>query len=108
MVLVPFLFVGAPVVIILLALPLIFGMVPRNRWYGFRSSKARHSDEMWYRANRLGGTYQAVAGLIELIGLGVIAVAVGDPSQAAWWALGDVLVPFFIAIILWRIHMRRY
>lgn len=104
----PFLFVSAPVVIILLALPLIFGMVAPNRWYGFKSAKARRSEEMWYRANRLGGMYQLVAGLLELAGLGVIAVAVRDANQAAWWALGDVMVPFLIAIILWRIHMRKY
>jgi uncharacterized membrane protein len=44
-----------PVGIILVCLPLLFDLVPRNPWYGVRVREAFASDEAWYAVNRLGG-----------------------------------------------------
>lgn len=38
-----------------LEIPLILGLVPRNRLYGVRTSKTLADDHAWYPANRVGG-----------------------------------------------------
>lgn len=38
-----------------LALPLIRGRVPTNRWYGFRTSKTLFDETTWYKANAYAG-----------------------------------------------------
>lgn len=55
--------VWVPVLFILLAIPLVFGIVPRNYFYGFRSRRTLKSDAIWYPANRVSGVLLALAGL---------------------------------------------
>ena len=71
-----------PWLIILLAIPLILGMVPRNPLYGFRTPKTMSSDENWYPANRIAGIALALAG-------------------AAWAALGYVMPQESQRAVLW-------
>jgi hypothetical protein len=40
-----------PLLLMLLAVPLLWGLVPRNRIYGMRTCYALSSDERWYRQN---------------------------------------------------------
>jgi hypothetical protein len=42
-----------PLTIILICIPLVFELIPRNPWYGVRDAFA--SDVNWYAINRLGG-----------------------------------------------------
>ncbi len=37
------------------AVPLVLGLIPRNRLYGFRTAKTLSDDDIWYRVNRLAG-----------------------------------------------------
>ena len=37
------------------ALPLVLGIVPPNRLYGFRTKKTLSDAEVWYRVNRFAG-----------------------------------------------------
>lgn len=53
-----------PVVTLLYALPLIFGWVAPNRFYGFRNPKTQASSQLWYRANRIAGLYLVAAMLV--------------------------------------------
>jgi uncharacterized membrane protein len=43
------------VLIFVLAIPLVLGLIPRNRFYGVRTAKTLSRDDIWYRANRFGG-----------------------------------------------------
>ena len=43
------------ILIILVSIPLILGIVPRNRVYGIRTCKTLSDDMVWYPANRFGG-----------------------------------------------------
>jgi hypothetical protein len=43
-----------PITIMLVCLPLLFGLIPRNRWYGVRVREAMTSDAAWYAVNRTG------------------------------------------------------
>jgi uncharacterized membrane protein len=38
------------------AVPLVFGLIPRNRFYGFRTPKTLSDDKVWYSVNRLTAT----------------------------------------------------
>jgi len=44
-----------PAILIALSLPLVFRLVPRNRWYGYRTPRSLGSDAEWYRMNRIAG-----------------------------------------------------
>lgn len=54
-----------------ISLPLVLRMVPMNGLYGFRTSKAFMSDELWYDINAYG------AKQLILASLGMIAAGVG-------------------------------
>ncbi|MCX6929683.1 MAG: SdpI family protein [Verrucomicrobia bacterium] len=45
----------AGLLLLLLNLPLAFGWVPRNKYYGFRTAVSMKSDEHWYAVNACGG-----------------------------------------------------
>lgn len=47
---------GPPAMIfIVLALPLVLGLIPPNRFYGVRTRATLASPEVWRKANRVGG-----------------------------------------------------
>jgi uncharacterized membrane protein len=79
----------APILIMILSIPMIFGLVPPNRLYGFRTPKTLSSDQVWYPANRAAGIALLVAGagwlgarfvvqqeMLLVTGLGMLGVAV--------------------------------
>ena len=43
-----------PITMILVSIPLILNLIPRNSIYGFRTHEAMASDAAWYPANRIG------------------------------------------------------
>jgi hypothetical protein len=54
-----------PAFIAVLALPTALGMIPPNRWYGFRTPKTLSSPDIWYSANRFSGwVLVAASGLV--------------------------------------------
>jgi uncharacterized membrane protein len=52
------------------AVPLVLGLIPRNRLYGFRTAKTLSDDGIWYRVNRLAGFAVMIASAVY----GVVAV----------------------------------
>ena len=57
-----------PMIFILLGLPLIFRMVPRNYLYGMRSPRTLWTtEEVWYRQNTITG--------VVMVGIGVLWLA---------------------------------
>ena len=54
------------VLILLLSIPLIIGIVPRNRFYGIRTRKTLSDDAIWYPANRFGGWALIIASCLYL------------------------------------------
>jgi uncharacterized membrane protein len=52
-----------PIVIVAVAIPMIVGMIPRNRFYGFRTPRTLASDQVWYPANRFAGKAMTIAAL---------------------------------------------
>lgn len=52
-----------PVLAAVFGIPMALGMVPPNRYYGYRTRKTMASADVWYRANRIAGRCLAIAGL---------------------------------------------
>jgi len=80
----------APVIIVLLAIPLIAGWIGRNYFYGFRSQRTLESDAIWYPVNRMTGVLLLAAGLVWLaagavVGLAAIgASGLGSAVYVSW------------------------
>ncbi len=47
-------YLGLNLVLIVASLPLVFRLVPPNRWYGFRLPGIQSSEALWYGFNALG------------------------------------------------------
>lgn len=79
-----------------LALPLIAGRVPRNRWYGVRIRKSFASDENWFAINRVGGRWLLASGLVvAALGLALLAV----PPRSETVALVVAFAPAFVVLL---------
>lgn len=89
-------------------IPLILGLIPRNRIYGIRLAKTLASDEAWYRANRFGGIVMLIGSLIYLAVAAVIPTAGRGAESAVWWIhFGAFAGPFAIGIFLIRSHVQK-
>jgi uncharacterized membrane protein len=86
------------VLLCVVALPLVLGVIPRNRLYGVRTQRTLSDDRVWYCVNR-------VAGLALLVSSGVYgAVAAIRPydrlaaDNFATWGLH--LAAFVVPVII--------
>jgi uncharacterized membrane protein len=52
-----------PGLAVLLGIPMALGLIPPNRFYGYRTRKTFSSREVWYRANRFCGWAMVIAGI---------------------------------------------
>jgi|GEM_PF-2218773 hypothetical protein len=58
-----FLFVGLPLLNVLLGIPLLLKLVPPNRFYGYRTATSFSSPEAWYQINYATGLAMVAAGI---------------------------------------------
>ncbi len=96
-------------IIFIIAVPLVFGLIPRNRFYGFRTARTLSDDRIWYAVNRLGGIAIMVGSC--LYGL-VAALAPYDRyahDNSTVWAihLAAFIGPLVIAVALVFWYSRR-
>ena len=56
-----------PIVLIIAALPMTLGLVPRNWLYGMRTPSSMSSERAWYRQNAIGGIALLLWGLVWLV-----------------------------------------
>jgi hypothetical protein len=56
-----------PILLIVLAWPLIFGLVPRNWLYGLRTPYTMASDERWYPQQVISGIALLLWGVVWLV-----------------------------------------
>ncbi len=52
---IPWVYLSLYGVLVLAGLPLVFQLVPPNRWFGFRLPGTGASPALWYEINTLGG-----------------------------------------------------
>ena len=59
--------VGIAILTIIFSLPLYFGKIKRNYYYGLRTPKTLSSDAIWFLAQRNVGLYLILAGTVVLL-----------------------------------------
>ena len=64
-------FATPALVLFIAAVPLVLGLIPRNRFYGVRTLKTLSDDRVWYVVNRLAGAGVMIASIVY----GAVAVA---------------------------------
>ncbi len=68
--------------ILLLAVPLAVGLVPRNRVYGVRTARTLTDADAWERANRFGGRVLGAAAWLVQLGAFLLPLLVGGIAIA--------------------------
>jgi len=83
--------VFVPVLLIVLAIPLILQRIPRNGFYGFRTPYTLSSDDVWYRANKIAGITLLATGVFWLALSIVLPQVMTSQQEAArlvkWYGL---------------------
>ena len=77
---IPNIFCG--ILFIVISLPLLRGLIPMNRFYGFRISKAFTSNTNWYAINKYGAKALILWSMV-MIAAGVLLLFVGLSSPLA-------------------------
>jgi uncharacterized membrane protein len=96
-----------PSILILLAsIPLITGVVPRNRFYGIRTRKTLSDDAIWYPANRFGGRALIISSIISIV---VSWMMPYDPIYFSTFLipLAGFIVPLMIGVVLTLWYCRK-
>ena len=93
---IPFVHAGLGVLVILVSLPLVLRMVPMNRVYGIRVSKAFASEQNWYQINTWGGALFLALGLF-LVAFSYVTWDIAPPPTSLW-APVFLVVPLFAII----------
>jgi|SRR6266536_3015455 len=94
------------ILILLLAIPLILGLIPRNRAYGVRTSKTLADDRVWHHANRYGGRAFLVSSVIYLAAAGVLPISVSGRDDFGRWLLH--LCAFVFPLVASLLRIRSY
>ena len=100
------LFIGLPILILALGIPLASQWVPPNRFYGYRTATTFASVEAWYQVNRATGLALIGAGLISglmvlLLYQGVIALKPEPRYIIGILLSGVVLLISLIPVVLY-------
>lgn len=61
------LYIAGGMLMILLAVPLYFGKIKPNPWYGFRIRKTLQNPDVWYLVNKYGAGWMMVSGLVTVL-----------------------------------------
>jgi hypothetical protein len=86
--------IASCVLLVIVSIPLMFRVVPRNGVYGFRNSATMSSPAIWYSANAFMGWALSVAAVISAIVLLKL-----PPPVKRWQLWAAFLLPIFGAIV---------
>ncbi|MBV8659445.1 MAG: SdpI family protein [Burkholderiales bacterium] len=88
---------------LVIGLPLVTGLIPRNRFYGFRTWRTMADDAHWSRINRLCGI------LFSLIGTAELGALQAFPSAFVPFDPPLLFMPIVVAcLVLFILDMRLY
>ena len=83
------------------SIPLILGLIPRNRMCGFRTSKTLSDDGVWYRSNRFGGWAIILSCAVYLTVAYICGLTVKDANFSLWLLhVGAFALPVIASVIL--------
>src|SRR5664279_5076278 len=93
------------VIFLIIAIPLILGIIPKNNFYGIRTKKTLSSDSVWLKSNKFGGWSFIFSSLIYLVYASFFPMAdVHDKNSLLWFShfcvfLGSIVVS--LVLTLW-------
>jgi uncharacterized membrane protein len=91
---------AVPSVLIAVSLPLVLGIVPLNRWYGYRTPRSMSSEAEWRRLNRIAGLAVIAVALVSPPVKAVLLLFVFEPSGQSLVHLVDPLILLLAVAIL--------
>lgn len=96
------------VLILLVSLPLILGLIPRQWAIGIRTPKTLSDDGIWLQANRFGGWALLISSLVYLAVAGLLpCLAPCGVNFGEWLAqLGAFALPLLASLVLIRRYIR--
>jgi len=88
--------------ILVAAIPLTLGLVPKNSLYGIRTAKTLSDDDIWYRSNRFGGFALMLSSAIYLLVAALYPIARPDYPDLSHWLLhlGVFVLPLIASVTL--------
>jgi hypothetical protein len=91
-------------ILLILALPLILGLIPPNRVYGIRTAKALTDKRVWYQVNRFGGWIVLASSLFYLaVAWRFPSVIAGETDFGRWLLhVGAFVGPLIVGLSLMR------
>jgi uncharacterized membrane protein len=95
-------------VFILVSVPLVFGWVPRNPIYGYRTRTTLDNDAVWYKANAYFGLRFAIACLVSMASAAVLYRWQGlEPLTYLQTTVVLLAVPVAVGVWLTQRYIRR-
>jgi uncharacterized membrane protein len=96
-------------IILLLALPLILGLIPPNRVYGVRTGETLSDKRRWYQANRYGGWALLGSSMLYLGVAALFPSTVAGSTDLGRWVLhlGAFVGPLLISLLLIRSYLKQ-
>ena len=97
-------------ILCIVAVPLVLGLIPRNRFYGMRTPQTLSDDGMWYRGNRLAGAAVMIASGVYGVVAAAWPYARAASDNLATWGLHLVafVVPLIVGLRLAAWYARRH
>lgn len=92
---------------VLLSIPLVLKIVPRNRFYGYRTPYTLSDDSKWYRTNAYFGQLLIISSLLAGIGIVVLyATKAVCAEQFLNATLASLIVPPLFSIVITALKVR--
>ena len=97
-------------IILLLALPLVLGLIPPNRFYGVRTTATLADTRCWYAVNRYGGWTLLGASLFYLAIAALWPSTIAGTTDLGRWVLhlAGFAGPLLVSLQLIRAYLQRF
>jgi len=91
------------------ALPLVLGIIPPNRIYGFRTKRTLSDDGIWYRVNRFAGIAIMLASVVYALAARTWPYDRSTPDNFSIWLvhLAAFAGPLAVGLIAAGSYSRR-
>ncbi len=99
-------FIIPSIIILILSIPLIFNLIPPQKWIGIRTPQTLADETIWYRVNRFAGWALLVSSVFYIGVATVFPCAVPCGINFAQWLvqLAGFALPLLVSLLL----IRRY
>jgi uncharacterized membrane protein len=93
-------------IFLIISLPLVIGLIPRNRFYGIRTRRTLSDNRVWYAANKFGGWMFILSSLIYLV-IAAMVPYLPDSTSVNWWVhVAGFILPLVIGIFVIHFYIK--